>query len=451
MPASTAWSTPSSSPRGRVLIAAVRWWRPDLPRRWAAGYALLVFALFAVPLVTSPVQVPVDIPYHWRPWHGTLDEPIEPHNALLADVPLQVLPFRTLVRERLLAGEAPLWANELGTGQPLLGNAQSAPFAPLHLMALPVPPLRALTVAAAWQVLVGLLLAHALALALMRSGGVDSPATRRRQLGAAVTAVAFALSAYAIVWLYHPLSMVASFVPGLVLGIVDLARGGRRSFAGLVACAVAMAVSGHPETVAHAAVVAAGMGLVLLGAGSGDGPLAVRRPRGGGGGPGVRPGRPGAPAGARDALGERAPELHPAAARQPGCARRRPRRTSLLPLVQPLAFGSPRDGDWHGPRNLNELCSHYAGLLTLALALAGAALWRGRILAIVAGGRPGAGGRAQRRAAVRGVQRPSRDGRRGPRTAAPLLGPRGRPGGRPDDGGAARPASTAGAAASPWP
>lgn len=31
----------------------------------------------------------------------------------------------------------PLWANEMGTGQPLLGNAQSAPFSPLALL---VPP-----------------------------------------------------------------------------------------------------------------------------------------------------------------------------------------------------------------------------------------------------------------------------------------------------------------------
>lgn len=385
-----------------VLIAAVRWWRPQVPRRWAVGYALLVFALFAVPLVTSSVQVPVDIPYRWAPWSGALNELLAVQNPLLSDIPFQMLPFRTLVRERLLAGEAPLWANELGTGQPLLGDAQSAPFAPLHLMALPVPPMRGLTLAAAWQVLLGLLLTHALALALMGApmralmgGGPPEPA---RQLGAATAAVAFALSAYAVVWLYHPLSMVAMFVPGVLLGVLELSRGGRGAFAGLVACAVGMAVSGHPETVAHTAIVVAGVALVLLVRGPGPGLGLGRADRSRGSGRLLFLGR--ATAAALLALALSAPALLPVVEtlgesqrvsyiRSGAAVAMHPpplSANSLVPLVDPLAFGSPRDGDWHGWKNLNEACSHYAGLLTLALALAGAAIWRGRILAIVAGG-----------------------------------------------------------------
>jgi len=380
-----------------LLVFAVRWWRPALPRRWGVGYALLVLGLFAVPLATSLVQVPVDLAYQWRPWRGTLAQPITPQNPLLADVPLQMLPFRTLVRERLLHLEAPLWAHELGTGQPLLGDAQSAPFAPLHLMALPVPPLRAMTVAAAWQVLVGLLLTHALILALAeRRGGnagagpeaEEEPAGWAHQVGAATGAVAFGLSLYSVAWLYHPLSMVAMFLPGLVLGIVALARGEPRALPGLVACAVAMAVSGHPETVAHGGVAAAGLGLVLLALGPPVGRLRfVGRSAMAGllafslAAPVVLPVLDALPESERmsflerrGGLGVRPPELSEA---------------SVLPLVQPLAFGSPRDRDWNGPTNLNEFCTHYAGLLTLALALGGAVAFGGRILAIV-----GAGGAA---------------------------------------------------------
>jgi hypothetical protein len=183
-----------------VLVAAVRWWRPELPRRWAAGHALLAFAFFAVPLATPLLQAPVDIAYQWRPWSETLSAELRVDNPLLSDVPLQMLPFRTLVRQRLLALEAPLWAHELGTGQPLLGNGQSAPFAPLHLGTLPVPPIRGLTVAAAWQVLLGLLLTHALVLALARPArrtperAAETPAWPV-QAGAAAGAVAFAFSA----------------------------------------------------------------------------------------------------------------------------------------------------------------------------------------------------------------------------------------------------------------
>lgn len=371
-----------------VLAAAVRWWRPELPRRWAAGHALLAFAFFAVPLATPLVQVPVDIVYHWRPWSETLTGPPEVDNPLLTDIPLQMLPFRTLVRERLLDLEAPLWAHELGTGQPLLGNAQSAPFAPLHLGALPLPPLRGLTVAAAWQVLLGLLLTHALVLALARTSGRGSdrasgPASGRApgeppeaagwrlQAGAATGAAGFALSAYSVAWLYHPLAMVAMWIPGVVLGIVALHRGERGAFPGLVASALGLAVSGHPETAAHTALLAAGLGAVLWLRGP-----AVGRPRFA-----LRAG-----GAALLAACLAAPALLPVLEVLPASQRRVALRSGaergndppdlrpavFLPLVDPLAFGSPRDGDWSAPDNFNERCTHYAGGAALAAALAGA-------------------------------------------------------------------------------
>jgi hypothetical protein len=361
-----------------LLAAAVRWWRPALPRPWAAGHALLTFAFFAVPLVTPLAHLPVDIPYLWRPWSETVTEEPEVDNRLLGDIPLQMLPWRTLVRERLLDLEAPLWAHEMGTGQPLLGNAQSAPFAPLHLGTLPLPPMRGLTVAAAWQVLLGLLLTHALVLALAATG---EPARRpdwRVQAGAATGAVAFALSAYAVAWLYHPLSMVAMWLPGVVLGIVALHRGERWAVPGLVVSALGLAVSGHPETTMHTAVLAAGLGLALW----------VR-------GPGVGRGRFAARAGGAVLVTAcfAAPVLLPVVEVLPSSQRFNVLRLGgpgaiappdlrpavFLPLVDPLVFGTPRDGDWSGPANFNEYCTHYAGAAALAAALAGVlALWRRR-------------------------------------------------------------------------
>src|SRR3954471_10208959 len=179
---------------GILLAALVRAWCPGLSRRAAAGYLLLTAAFFAAPLSRAALQVPTDIAYQWRPWAEQVEGRVVPQNDLLSDVPLQMLPFRTLVRERLLHGVPPLWANEVGAGQPLLGNAQSAPFAPLHLLALPLPPLLGLTVATAWQVLLGLLLLHCLMVALGAA-----PA------GAAFSAVAYVFSTYSMVWAYYPL------------------------------------------------------------------------------------------------------------------------------------------------------------------------------------------------------------------------------------------------------
>src|SRR5258708_7745210 len=145
-----------------LLGALMRRWRPDLSRRAILGYVMVVTAYFGAPLFTSAHQVPTDIPYHLLPWKEVLPQDRPPRNQLLTDVVWQMLPFRTLVRERLLRLEAPLWTNDIGTGQPLLGDAQSAPFAPLHLLALPLPPVKALTVAVAWQMLLAMLCMHAL-------------------------------------------------------------------------------------------------------------------------------------------------------------------------------------------------------------------------------------------------------------------------------------------------
>ena len=280
-----------------LLIAAVRWWRRDLA--WSDGllYAALTTAFFARPLVTGAIQVPVDLAYEARPFSETVAAPVAVHNRRVEDTLLEQLPFHTLVRRRLLAGEAPLWSHEMGTGQPLLGNAQSAPFAPLHLLALPLPPLRGLPVSAAWAMLLHLLLAHALARAL----GAGRP-------GAALAAIAIGLSSYSVVWAYDTLGMSAAWVPGVLLGIVLLARGAaatargggtpetgaggqhgaraaaatrdrgaawdrgaardpaaardhRGALPGLVICALGVATGGHPETLAHTALAALATGL----------------------------------------------------------------------------------------------------------------------------------------------------------------------------------------------
>src|SRR5262249_482377 len=147
---------------------------------------------------------------------------------------------------------------ELGTGEPLLGNAQSAPFSPLGLLTLPLPPVRALPVTAALRLFLALLLCHGLLIELGAGAA-----------GAAFGAIAFGLSVPSTCWALYPLGMGAAWRPGVLLGIVRLRRGGRGGLAGLVACAAGMALSGHPETLAHAGLAAgvAAIGLAWKGSG----------------------------------------------------------------------------------------------------------------------------------------------------------------------------------------
>jgi hypothetical protein len=355
-----------------LLVAALRWWRPGFPLRAALGHVALTTAFFAVPLLSGALQVPTDLAYEWLPFADLVPQSDTPRNFFQADTLLEQLPFHALVRQRLLAGEAPLWSHELGTGQALLGNGQSAPFAPLHLLALPLPTLRGLTVAGAWQILLGLLTVHAL---LLRLGA--------GRWGAALGAVGAGLSTYAVVWIYDTPGMAAAWVPGLLLGLLLVRSGEPRGWIGLVVCALGLALSGHPETMAHAGLATAGLTVVLL---------VARRP-------GRRRflARLAAAAGLTAALA--APALLPLLQTIPESVRGKALERSpenfqpppfaaryLLPLVEPLAMGSPPDGNYSLKWSFNEICTGYAGLLVLALALAGALVLRGRLLLLLAAG-----------------------------------------------------------------
>jgi hypothetical protein len=358
-----------------LLCLAMRWWRAEVTLRVGLAYSALTLAFFAAPLLTGALQVPTDLAYEWLPFSDTVPDKDEPHNFFQADTLLEQLPFHTLVRQRLLAGEAPLWAHELGTGQPLLGNGQSAPFAPLHLLALPLPPVRALTVAGAWQILIGLLTMHALLLWLGAG-----------RWGAALGAVAAGLSTYAVAWIYDTPGMAAAFVPGLFLGILMIRARAPRGGVGLVVCALGLALSGHPETMAHAGLATGALVAVLLcrpapssvsrllfvarlvGAAALAGALAA---------PALLPLLEAVPSSVRGSALARASENF-----QPPPLE----AAFLLPLFSPEAVGSPPDGTYKLKWSFNEIGTDYAGLLALALALAGALLFRGRILVAVLGG-----------------------------------------------------------------
>jgi hypothetical protein len=376
---------------GGLLAAAVRWWRPRASRRAMAAYLLLAGGFYAVPLATRNLQVGTDLPYLVLPWSEMAEPGLVPGNDLLSDVPLLLLPFRAVVREQLLRLQAPVWTHQLATGQPVLGNGWSAPFSPLHLLTLPLPPARAMTVAAALQMLLALLLMDAL-LAALGAGAA----------GAAFGAIAYALSVFSVAWAYHPQAMAAAWLPGVLLGLLLLRRGERGGAAGVIACGAGLAYSGHPETLAHACLAAGAVAAALLLTGTGQ--LSRRRFAAK------------AAAAAAVAACLAAPVLLPVLETVPesvrlATVRRYPELLAPPPfaakllqvLIDPLALGSPRDHNWEvgkagkdagkagtaetaGIYNFNELCSGYAGLLALALAAAAAVALGGRVLALMLGG-----------------------------------------------------------------
>lgn len=335
-----------------MLAGLARLWS-QLRWRNLALYLAVAGGFFAIPLATTSLQLPLDFVYQFRPWSAELEAQPEAKNPLLTDVVLQILPFRELVRRRHLALEPPLWSHEMGTGQPLLGNAQSAPFAPLHLMALGVPTPRAMTLSASWQMLVALLLTHIL-LAELKLG----------RLSCALGAIAFALSTYSVNWLYHPLSMALVWAPGVFTGVLRLRA---RSVSGLLLasiCVASSALSGHPETTLQLVLVAAS--LAAFAAASSEKPFHTVARAGAAlvlglilSAPATFPLLETVPASERWHVGNATPS--------PGTLR----PDDISNLVNPRSLGSPREGNWTGPSNFNEQTSSYAGLLTLALAVSG--------------------------------------------------------------------------------
>ena len=364
-----------------LLCWLVRSWQGEPRRRSCALYVLLTLLFHSGALLSPGHQVATDVVYQERPFAGLIEETERgarrARNPLLADPPLMMLPFRHLVRESLLRGELPLWSHQLGTGQPLLGNGQSATFGPLQLLSLPFPVLDGMALVAGWQMLLSLLFVHAL-LRRMRCS----------ETAAVLAALAFAWSSFAVFWAYYPLATTTTFLPAIALGIHSCAAAktaaqAKRETLWLTAVATSLLLSGHPESAVHAVLLSLFVALAMLLASDNGSDrrrlvamLAAAT---------VLTASLTAPllVASFEALDE---SLRRANVQERAEVVMPPplRASSLALLVNPLTYGSPRDGNYKGPWNLNE-ASAWAGLLPLVLALTGAIFER-RIRHLLVGG-----------------------------------------------------------------
>lgn len=202
---------------------------------------LLVLLRSALPddRVLSPAAMVFDTPVFagLAPEHDQAAE-----NELLFDQVYQFTPWRTFARDELLDGRLPLWNPYSSTGAPLVATMQAAVFYPVNLVMAPAEPGRALLLSA----LLRLWLAGFGTYLLVRRFGLAL-------LPALVSATAFMLSQYLVVWLGHPHTNVAVWLPWLVLATeLLLTAADRRSVLRATAftalCTGAMLTGGHAET-----------------------------------------------------------------------------------------------------------------------------------------------------------------------------------------------------------
>ena len=211
----------------------------------AAAAALLAY-LFREAWLHGYVLGQSDILYDYFPWQPQKPPGMRAPNRLLHDVPTQFYPFMHHARAALLSGDFPFWATEIGAGQPFFASFITAVLSPFTLLTCPLPFPASLTVNAAARLFVGGLGAYLFLRAL--SVGVA---------GSAFGGLAYLFNPFSVVWLEHPQSAVAAWLPWLLLTSEMCVR--RRDAVAIVSLAVVVTLSllgGHPETAFKMAMLA---------------------------------------------------------------------------------------------------------------------------------------------------------------------------------------------------
>lgn len=231
-----------------LLALAVRRW--VAPVRWSviALFLALTLGFLHGAVFTSKLPVPVDEVARGYPYKAVVGE-VTPRNALTNDTVKLFLPWMQVAREELFAFRAPLWNRYSFSGYPLLGNGEAAPFSPLFLATLFVPLPKQIVAMAGLKIFVALLFGYLLA---RRSGAGEAASL--------FAASAFAFSVFQTVFLYYSTTAVTAFLPAALYALLEAQDHGRRRDVVLVALVVAtLMANGHPESVLHIAIGAAGV------------------------------------------------------------------------------------------------------------------------------------------------------------------------------------------------
>jgi hypothetical protein len=161
-----------------------------------------------------------------------------PHNVLLYDQAYQFYPWRAYSSTAIRRGWLPFWNPYIYCGAPFLAEDQPAVFYPVNLLSYALSPADALLFSA----MVRLFVAGLATYWYVRTVG-------RGRFGALVSSVTFTFSGFMVVWLGHPHTNVAAWLPGLFLTLEWLAnQRSRRHVAALAVVTGMHLTGGHAET-----------------------------------------------------------------------------------------------------------------------------------------------------------------------------------------------------------
>ncbi|HLZ72525.1 MAG TPA: YfhO family protein [Dehalococcoidia bacterium] len=237
-----------ATPPGR---AVPRWRRLLLrdPGRWLypVALALLCVTYFAMPLTHGEISPPLDVittnyPWNQQPEFAMLAR-TGSKNPLMSDAVDQFIPWYLFTRTELHHGRLPLWYPYSLGGEPHMARAQPAVLYPITILSLLMP----LKVGMQFMLMVKPLIAGLGMYAFLLVLGLRRPS-------AFFGAIAFMFSSYFFIWLNHPHTAVADWLPWIFLCLEALLQKKSRAHLWVSALSIITAtqfLGGHIESSLH--------------------------------------------------------------------------------------------------------------------------------------------------------------------------------------------------------
>jgi len=176
-------------------------------------FFLLPLILFFQQTVGGKTLLPTDNLYQYEPYATYRDElgvPAIPHNALLSDLVLQNVHWKTFIRQSLSEGEIPLWNPHQLSGVPFLAAGQQSAFYPLGVLYYVLP----LASAYGWFMVINLGLAGVLMYGYALNLGIT-------RMGSIVAGITYQLCGFFIASAVHPMIIGAAVWLPLILWMVE--------------------------------------------------------------------------------------------------------------------------------------------------------------------------------------------------------------------------------------
>ncbi|MBE2266695.1 MAG: YfhO family protein, partial [Anaerolinea sp.] len=214
---------------------------------------LLPLILFWAQTVGGRTLLPAENLYQYEPYaayRDSLGVPAVPHNALLSDLVLQNMQWKSFIRESFSLGEFPLWNPHQFSGIAFFAAGQQSTLYPFSLIYYVLP----LGAAYGWFTVIQLWLAGIFMYGFTRFGlGIG-------RAGAAAAGVVYQLSGFFVISAVFPMIIAAAAWLPLILWMIEWTLRKRQPIPYIIAGAVALGcniLAGHVEITYYTLIIAA--------------------------------------------------------------------------------------------------------------------------------------------------------------------------------------------------